>query len=115
MKTNTIFYIATPFFLALCSLLCEFIAENGYNPELDTTVLFLMRALTLLIALTSIVMCFTKWKDKSGAIITSLNGAAMMVALDYYMNWGNPDGDNILWCLPMITLVYLMKSKAATK
>ncbi len=114
MKQGFLLYLICPLIVALCAFLCEMDADNGPT-EANPSILFLLRGLTVLVSLASIVASFTIWKSKGRWITISLNVSALHIVLDYYLNLGNEGSDNLLWLLPMVMLAYIMKYKAATK
>lgn len=107
--------MASPLFVGVCALLCEMGADSGWCDSADASMLYLLRVLTVLVVLAAIVSSFTIWKDKGGLIILSLNAAALMVVLDYYQNLGNDGSGNLLWLLPMLALVYVIKYRSAVR
>ncbi len=115
MKRGLLLYIASPLVVALCALLFEVGADDGWCDGANASMLYLLRVLTVLVSLAAIVSSFTIWKEKGQLIIVSLNSAALMLVLDYYQNLGNEGSDNLLWLLPMVGLVYLIKYRAAVK
>lgn len=115
MKQRFLLYIACPLVVVLCALLCEAGADSGWCNGANASMLYLLRVLTVLVTLAAIVSSFTIWKENGRLIIFSLNAAALMLVLDYYQNLGTEGGDNLLWMLPMLVLVYVIKYKAAVR
>lgn len=104
-----------PIVVALCALAFELGAEEGWCSCANPSMLYLLRVLTVLVSLAAMVSSFTIWKDNGRLITVSLNAAALMVVLDYYQNVGNEGSENLLWLLPMVVLVYVIKYKAAVR
>lgn len=115
MKYGLIFYIVCPLIVVLCAFLCEMGFDSGWCDYTNASMLYLLRVMTVLVSLAAIVSSFTIWKEKGGLIIISLNAAALMLVLDYYQNLDSEGSENLLWLLPMIGLVYLIKYKVAIK
>ena len=108
-----ILYIACPLVVAICAFLFEISYDSGWCSYDNASMMYLLRVSTVLVSLAAMVSSFTIWKDRGNLIIFSLNAAALMLVLDYYQNLGNEGSDNLLWLLPMVGLVYLIKYKAA--
>ncbi len=114
MKRALLLYIICPLIVTLCVVLCEMYTDSVSSLSCSATTLYLMRGWTVLLSLAAIVASFTVWKDKGMRITLSLNAAALHIVLDYYMNLGNAGSDNLLWLLPMVALVYVIKYKVGT-
>lgn len=115
MKRGLFLYFSLPWVVVLCAFLCEVGADSGWCTEANSSVLYLMRVLTVLVSLAAIVSSFTVWKEKGRLITVSLNAAALMLVMDYYQNLGNEGSENLLWLLPMLVMVYLIKYKSAVR
>lgn len=115
MKRGLLLYVTCPLIVAMCAFLCEMGADDGWCDGANASMLYLLRVLTVLVSLAAIVSAFTIWKENGRLIIVSLNAAALMLVLDYYQNLGNEGTGNLLWLLPMVGLVYLIRYKAAIR
>lgn len=115
MKRGLFLYISLPLVVGLCAFLCEVCLDSGWCIEANASILYMMRVLTVIVSLATIVSSFTIWKEKGLLIIAILNAAALLLVLDYYQNLGNEGSENLLWLLPMLVLVYLIKYKTVVR
>lgn len=109
MNRNLILYIALPLLVIACTFIFEMLVDGGLEITLSTSALYFIRMAVSIIPLASIVSSFTVFKDKSMLLLGILNISALLVVVDYYLNFGNEGSGNLLWLLPMIAVAYIMK------
>ena len=115
MKNLKILYFALPVWVILMCIPFEINAGKGLEVQLDANVLYIFRMLVVLFSLGSMVSAFTILKERLMSQLVLLAISALWVVIDYYMNLSNPGSDNLLWLLPMIAVVYLIRYKAVSR
>lgn len=114
MNNLRLLYFAMPLTTVLWAFVLDMVADAGAIPELSASVLYLFRMFVVLLSLASMVLPFTMLKDKLMAQLTLLDASAFLVILDYYLNISSPGSDNLLWFLPMIIVIYVVRYKAVS-
>lgn len=114
MNKLRLLYFAMPLTTVLFAFVLDMVADAGAIPELSASVLYLFRMFVVLLSLASMVLPFTMLKDKLMAQLTLLDASAFLVILDYYLNISSPGSDNLLWFLPMIIVIYVVRYKAVS-
>ena len=115
MKRLILLYILLPLLVVVVAFGLSCLVDGGVLPQANAYVLYLFRLVAVLLSLASMVSVFTLLKDKSLWQILTLNLSALFIVLDYYLNISNPGSDNLLWLLPMIVVVYIVKYQAMSK
>lgn len=115
MKNLKILYFALPVWVILMCIPFEINADKGMEVQLDANVLYIFRMLVILFSLGSMVSAFTILKERLMSQLVLLVISALWVVIDYYMNLSTPGSDNLLWLLPMIAVVYLIRYKAVSR
>ena len=115
MKNLKILYFALPVWVILMCIPFEINAGKGLEVQLDANVLYIFRMLVVLFSLGSMVSAFTILKERLMSQFVLLAISALWVVIDYYMNLSTPGSDNLLWLLPMIAVVYLVRYKAVSR
>lgn len=90
----------------------EINADKGMEITLSASVLYLFRMLVVLFSLGTMVGAFTVLKERLVSQLLLLCISAFWVVIDYYLNLSMPGSDNLLWLLPMIMVVYVVRYKA---
>lgn len=115
MKNLKILYFALPVWVILMCIPFEINAGKGLEVQLNANVLYIFRMLVVLFSLASMVSAFTILKERLMSQLVLLVISALWVVIDYYMNLSTPGSDNLLWLLPMIAVVYLIRYKAVSR
>lgn len=115
MKNLKILYFALPVWVILMCIPFEINAGKGLEVQLDANVLYIFRMLVVLFSLASMVSAFTILKERLMSQLVLLVISALWVVIDYYMNLSTPGSDSLLWLLPMIAVVYLIRYKAVSR
>jgi hypothetical protein len=90
----------------------EINADRGMETGLSASALYFFRMLVVLFSLGTMVGAFTVLKDRLVSQLLLLSISAFWVVIDYYLNLSMPGSDNLLWLLPMIVVVYVVRYKA---
>lgn len=114
MKNLKILYFALPVWVILMCIPFEINAGKGLEVQLGANVLYIFRMLVVLFSLASMVSAFTILKERLMSQLVLLAISALWVVIDYYMNLSTPGSDNLLWLLPMIMLIYIIRYKAVS-
>ncbi len=114
MKNLKILYFALPVWVMLMCIPFEINADKGMEVQLNANVLYIFRMLVILFSLGSMVSAFTVLKDRLMSQLVLLAISSLWVVIDYYMNLSTPGSDNLLWLLPMIMLIYIIRYKAVS-
>lgn len=115
MKNLKILYFALPVWVMLMCIPFEINADKGMEVQLNANVLYIFRMLVILFSLGSMVSAFTVLKDRLMSQLVLLAISSLWVVIDYYMNLSTPGSDNLLWLLPMIMLIYIIRYKAVSR
>lgn len=115
MKNLKILYFALPVWVILMCIPFEINAGKGLEVQLNANVLYIFRMLVVLFSLASMVSAFTILKERLMSQLVLLAISALWVVIDYYMNLCTPGSDNLLWLLPMIVVVYVVRYKAVSR
>lgn len=115
MKNLKILYFALPVWVMLMCIPFEINADKGMEVLLNANVLYIFRMLVILFSLGSMVSAFTVLKDRLMSQLVLLAISFLWVVIDYYMNLSTPGSDNLLWLLPMIMLIYIIRYKAVSR
>ena len=115
MKNLKILYFALPVWVILMCIPFEINADKGMEVQLNANVLYIFRMLVILFSLGSMVSAFTVLKDRLMSQLVLLAISSLWVVIDYYMNLSTPGSDNLLWLLPMIMLIYIIRYKAVSR
>ena len=115
MKNLKILYFALPVWVILMCIPFEINADKGMEVQLNANVLYIFRMLVVLFSLGSMVSAFTILKERLMSQLVLLAISALWVVIDYYMNLSTPGSDTLLWLLPMIAVVYLIRYKAVSR
>ena len=115
MKNLKILYFALPVWVMLMCIPFEINAGKGLEVQLNANVLYVFRMLVVLFSLGSMVSAFTILKERLMSQLVLLAISAPWVVIDYYMNLCTPGSDNLLWLLPMIAVVYLIRYKVVSR
>lgn len=115
MKNLKILYFALPVWVILMCIPFEINADKGMEVQLNANVLYIFRMLVVLFSLGSMVSAFTILKERLMSQLVLLAISALWVVIDYYLNLSMPGSDNLLWLLPMIVVVYVVRYKAVSR
>lgn len=115
MNRIKILYIALPMLVMVCAFALEAIVDSGCDIALSATAQYFIGMIVAFVPLASIVSSFTICKDKPLMILALLNVSALLVIVEYYLNFGNEGSGNLLWLLPMVAVAYLMRYKAIVR
>ena len=115
MKNLKILYFALPVWVILMCIPFEINADKGMEVQLNANVLYIFRMLVILFSLGSMVSAFTILKERLMSQLVLLAISALGMVIDYYMNLCTPGSDNLLWLLPMIAVVYLIRYKVVSR
>lgn len=115
MKNLKILYFALPVWVMLMCIPFDINADKGMEVQLNANVLYIFRMLVILFSLGSMVSAFTVLKDRLMSQLVLLAISSLWVVIDYYMNLSTPGSDNLLWLLPMIMLIYIIRYKAVSR
>lgn len=112
MNKLKILYFALPVWIVLMCIPFEINACKGMETGLSASVLYVFRMLVVLFSLGTMVGAFTVLKDRLVSQLLLLSISAFWVVIDYYLNLSMPGSDNLLWLLPMVIVVYVVRYKA---
>ena len=112
MNKLKILYFALPVWIVLMCIPFEINADRGMGTGLSASALYFFRMLVVLFSLGTMVGAFTVLKDRLVSQLLLLSISAFWVVIDYYLNLSMPGSDNLLWLLPMIVVVYVVRYKA---
>lgn len=112
MNRRKILYVALPILVIVCAFALETIVDSGLDIALGAMAQYYIGMIVAFVPLASIVSSFTICKDKPLMIMAMLNVSALLVIVEYYLNFGNEGSGNLLWLLPMVGIAYLMRYKA---
>ena len=115
MNKLKILYFALPVWIVLMCIPFEINADKGMEITLSASVLYLFRMLVVLFSLGTMVGAFTVLKERLVSQLLLLCISAFWVVIDYYLNLSMPGSDNLLWLLPMIMVVYVVRYKAVAR
>lgn len=117
MKELRIIYFLSPLPTIILLVFLELLAGEGICLiELPAPALYVFRLFVALLCIASLVAPFTNaFRKKLLLQLLALDASAFLVILDYYLNISNPGSDNLLWFLPMILVVYVLRYKAVCK
>ena len=107
MKNLRLLYFIIPLLIILSSFAIEGVADAGVMPTLSASVLYIFRLFVVLLTLLSMVSPFTVFKDRLFIQIILLNASALRSII--CMNISMPGSDNLLWFLPMIIVIYIIR------
>lgn len=111
MNKRRLAYFSLPAIILLLSLVLELLADSGMTLAMNFTLHYIIRFIIILCTLASIVGAFTVSRRDGTRLFASLGGAALLIVMDYYLSLGQEDCDNLLWMLPMVMVVYVLKYK----
>lgn len=111
MNKRRLAYFSLPAIILLLSLVLELLADSGMTLAMNFTLHYIIRFIIILGTLASIVGAFTVSRRDGTRLFASLGGAALLIVMDYYLSLGQEDSDNLLWMLPMVVVVYVLKYK----
>lgn len=115
MNKLKILYFALPVWIVLVCIPLEINADKGMETGLSASALYVFRILVVLFSLGTMVGAFTVLKDRLVSQLRLLSISAFLVVIDYYLNLSMPGSDNLLWLLPMIVVVYVVRYKAVAR
>ena len=115
MNKLKILYFALPVWIVLMCIPFEINADKGVEIVLGASVLYVFRMLVVLFSLGTMVGAFTVLKERLVSQLLLLCISAFWVVIDYYLNLSMPGSDNLLWLLPMIMVVYVVRYKAVAR
>lgn len=114
MNRTRIIYFLLPVLLVGLTLLLEYLTDGGMTLSVNASLLYVLRVIIILFSLTAIVGAFTKFRKDRVRLLAGLGTSAFLVVVDYYLNFDNPGSSNLLWLLPMLAVVYVLKYNAIT-
>lgn len=114
MNKRLLAYILVPLLIALLSLVLDLVVDAGCTLALSAVTLYMIRMVIIICSLASIVGAFSFFRKDAIRLFLSLGGCATLIVVDYFLNIGNAGSDNLLWLLPMVGVVYVLKYKTLT-
>ena len=116
MKELRSIYFLLPLLTIVMVVVLELIACDGLYIEMSGMALYIFRLFVALFSIASLVAPFTNTFNKKLLLqLLTLDASAFFVILDYYLNISTPGSDNLLWLLPMILVVYVLRYKVVFK
>lgn len=115
MNKLKILYFALPVWIVLMCIPFEINADRGMETGLSASAIYFFRMLVVLFSLGTMAGAFTVLKERLVSQLLLLSISAFWVVIDYYLNLSMPGSDNLLWLLPMVVVVYVVRYKAVAR